>query len=169
LFLIRSEGGMRHATLPAAFAALFAAGLWQLPATAQHAAAARPQSPPAAAPAAAPSVGQPAATGITFEAYRDYRMHYIADRRARLAQQLAAPGLSADEKARLEGIKAYYDRYAAMPAAERDRLFRARFDQIDTNHDGTIDEAERAAWREKQRQYYSQLTAERAQANGAPH
>ncbi len=27
---------------------------------------------------------------------------------------------------------------AAMPAAERDQLYRERFDQIDTNHDGKL-------------------------------
>jgi hypothetical protein len=83
---------------------------------------------------------------------------------AGLARQLASPGVSADDKARLERIKAYYDRLAALPAAERDRLFRVRFDQIDTNHDGKLDAAELAAWRTKQRQYYSELAAERAAA-----
>ena len=112
---------------------------------------------------AAPPARQPAA-GITFDEYRDFRIHYIAARQAGLARQLASPGVSADEKARLERIKAYYDRLAALPAAERDRLFRVRFDQIDTNHDGKLDAAELAAWRTKQRQYYSELAAERAAA-----
>ena len=49
-----------------------------------------------------------------------------------------------------------------MPAEERDRLYRERFDQIDTNHDGTLDAQERAAWREKQRENYRQQAAERA-------
>jgi hypothetical protein len=146
----------------ASLAALLAAGLWHLPATAGGAG---PQRPPAA-DAPAPRAAASAAAGITFDEYRDFRTHYIAARQAALARQLAAPGVSAEEKARLERIKTYYDRLAALPAAERDRLFRARFDQIDTNHDGRLDDAERAAWRAKQRQFYSELAAERAAAPG---
>jgi hypothetical protein len=147
----------------AAFAAVLVAGSWHLlPAAAQGGAG--PQRPPAAAPPAGPP-----AAAITFDEYRDFRTHYIAARQAGLARQLAAPGLAADEKARLGRIKAYYDRLAAMPATERDRLFRARFDQIDTNHDGKLDDAERAAWRQKQRQYYSELAAERAAAQADRH
>ena len=154
---------MRRSIVPAAFAAVLAAGFWHLPATAQGGAG--PQHQPAAPPPAAASSALPrAAAGITFDEYRDFRLHYIAAREAALARQLAAPGLAADEKTRLEGIKTYYDRLAAMPAGERDRLFRARFDQIDTNHDGRIDDAERAAWRAKQRRYYSELAAERSAA-----
>jgi hypothetical protein len=144
----------------AAFAAVLAAAIWHLPATAQGGAV--PQHQPAAA-APAPPPAAPAA-GITFDEYRDFRTHYIAARQAALARQLASSALAADEKARLERIKAYYDRLAALPAAERDRMFRARFDQIDTNHDGRLDSVERAAWRAKQRQYYSELAAERAAA-----
>jgi hypothetical protein len=161
---------MRQSTLLATFAALCAAGIWHLPATAQHARAAAPQGQLAVPAASAPAAGQPAAPAapamITFAEYRDFRLRYISERRARLAQQLAAPGLEAEAKGRLERIKAYYDRLAAMPAAERDRLFRARFDEIDTDHDGTLDDAERAAWREKQRQYYAELAAERAETDG---
>jgi EF hand len=164
---------MRRSTFFAAFAALLAAGLWHLPATAQRTAATRPQAQPAApatapayAPAVTPPSGQSTSGKITFDEYRDFRMHYIAEREARLARQLASAGLSADEKARLQQVKAYYDRLAAMPAADRDRLFRARFDQIDTNHDGTLDPAELAAWREKQRRFYAGLAAERAAAKG---
>jgi hypothetical protein len=157
---------MRQSTLPAAFVALLAAGLWHLPATAQRTSAPPPPPPakPAAATASVPPAAHIAPTRITFDAYREFRLHYIAARRASLARQLASPGLAADEKARLGRIKDYYDHLAAMPAAERDRLFRQRFDQIDTNHDGTLDEAERAAWREKQQQYYAGLAAERAAA-----
>ena len=72
------------------------------------------------------------------------------------------PGLSAKEKASIERRKAYYDRLAAMPAEERDQIYRERFDQIDSNHDGKLDPEERAAWREKQRDYYRQQSAERA-------
>jgi hypothetical protein len=98
---------------------------------------------------------------ITFEQYRDFRIHDLMQRRARLAQ-LAAPNLSAAEKKRLERQKTYYDRLAAMPAEERDRHFRERFDEIDANHDGKLDPEERAVWREKQREYYQQQATERA-------
>jgi hypothetical protein len=122
---------------------------------------------PAAAQRATP---QPAANElITFEQYRDFRLHDLAQRQARLARQLATPGLTASEKTSLESRKAYYDQLAAMPEAERDRLYRERFDQIDTNHDGTLDLQERAAWREKQRENYRQQAAARAQPAGGQH
>jgi hypothetical protein len=127
----------------AASAALVAAGWSHLPASAQRAA------PPAASET------------ITFEEYRDFRLHDLAQRQARLAKQLAAPALSAAEKGSLERRKAYYDQLAATPAEERDRLYRERFDQIDINHDGKLDPEERAAWRETQRQFYRQQAAER--------
>jgi hypothetical protein len=159
---------MRRWTLATAASALLAAALWHLPATAQRLAA--PEAPAAATvtpapgtPSTIPPVAQPAAPPlITFDEYRDFRMQNIGQRQVRLAEQLAAPNLSAADKADLERRKAYYDRLAAMPAEERDAVFRARFDQIDTNHDGTIDAQERAAWREKQRDHYRRTAAERS-------
>ena len=150
---------MRPWTLVIAVCALLGAALWHLPATAQRVAAADPSaSPTAASPAPRPAAPEL----ITFDEYRDFRMRDLAQRRARLEGELSAAGLSATEKASLEGRKAYYDRLAAMSGEERDRLFRARFDQIDANHDGMLDSAERAAWREKQREHYRRLAAERA-------
>jgi hypothetical protein len=143
---------MRPWTLAAVIATLVTAAWWHLPAAAQRAAT------------------QPAASeAITFEQYRDFRLHDLAQRQARLARQLASPGLTAFERASLESRKAYYDQLAAMPDAERDRLYRERFDQIDTNHDGTLDAQERAAWREKQRENYRQQAAARAQPGGGQH
>ena len=132
-------------TLPAAAAVLLAAAWCHWPAAAQRA-------------------PQPAAAGemITFDQYRDFRTHDLQQRQARLAHQLIAPGLSAAEKVSIERRKTYYDRLAAMPAEERDQLYRERFDQIDSNHGGKLDPEERAAWREKQREYYRQQSAERA-------
>jgi hypothetical protein len=143
---------MRRWTLVAAAAVLIAAAWWQWPAAAQHA-------------------SQSAAAGdmITFDQYRDFRMHDLQQRQERLARQLATSGLSAAEKASIERRKAYYDQLAAMPDEERDRLYRERFDQIDTNHDGKLDPQERAAWREKQREHYREQSAERAAAPGQPH
>ena len=127
-----------------AASAAIAATLW-LPGEAAQPAA------PAAATITAPEADAP----ITFEQYRDWRLNFNERRRSELAVQLSATDLTTGQKARLEGIKAYYDRLAALPAAERDSLFRARFDQIDTDHDGQIDQAERAAWRERQHAIYS--------------
>jgi hypothetical protein len=53
-----------------------------------------------------------------------------------------------------------------MPEDQRNQLFHARFDQIDTNHDGMLDNAERQAWREKQREHYRELAA--AHSEGEP-
>ena len=143
---------MRPWTLAAAVAALVTAAWWHLPAAAQR----------------APT--QPAASElITFEQYRDFRLHDLAQRQARLVRQLAAPGLTASEKTSLEDRKAYYDQLAGRPEAERDRLYRERFDQIDTNHDGKLDAQERAAWREKQRENYRQQAAARVQPTGGQH
>ncbi|HEY1260506.1 MAG TPA: EF-hand domain-containing protein [Stellaceae bacterium] len=150
---------MRGWTMAAAAAVLFAAGLWHWPATAQKA-----PSP------ATEQTAQPAGPSrITFEEYRDFRLHSMARRQAQLTRQLAAPDLSAAQKATLEGKMAYYDRLTAMSPDARDKLFRSRFDQIDTNHDGTIDAAERAAWREKQHASYAQFSAGRPEVTNAPH
>jgi hypothetical protein len=139
------EMTMKKWTLPAAAAVLLAMAWSHWPAAAQRA----PQ------PAAASDM-------ITFEQYRDFRARDLQRRQARLARQLADPGISAAEKASVERRKAYYDRLAAMPAEERDQLYRERFDQIDGNHDGKLDPEERAAWREKQREVYRQQSADRA-------
>jgi len=118
-------------------------------------------------PAVAQRAPQPAASeAITFEQYRDFRLHDLAQRRARLAKQLAASDLSAAEKTSLERRKSYYDQLAAMPAEERDQLYRERFDEIDANHDGRLDTQERAAWRDKQRENYRQQAAARARPSG---
>ena len=136
---------MKRWTLFAPVALLIAAVWWQWPAAAQRA-------------------SEPANTDqtISFEQYREFRMHDLQQRQARLSRQLATPSLSAPERASLERRKAYWDQLATMPAEERDQLFRERFDQIDTNHDGKLDAEERAAWREKQREYYRQQAAERS-------
>lgn len=156
---------MRPWTLMIAVSALLAAALWHLPATAQHVSPAAPAAQPAVAPAVSPKPPSSAPERISFDDYRAFRLRDIARRQARLARALAAPGLSPAQKAGLEQRKAYYDGLAAMPAGERDRLFRARFDQIDTDHDGALDDAERAAWRVKQRERYRALAAERAAAS----
>ena len=111
---------------------------------------------------AAEPAPQPAGDeSISFEQYRDWRMHFIERRQTQLAMQLSAADLPARQKARLEQVRAYYDWLAGLPADDRDRRFRERFDQIDANHDGKIDQGERAAWRQKQRTFYSRDTAAR--------
>ena len=112
----------------------------------------------AAAPLPVTATAAPAPTAtadtITFPQYRDWRMHFIEQRQTQIAAELAEKDLSTARRASLERQKAYYDYFAAMSAAERDRRFRDRFDQIDANHDGIIDAGERAAWHDKQRAYY---------------
>jgi hypothetical protein len=118
--------------------------------------------------AAPPAEEVPAAERITFEQYRDWRLHFIEERQTQLAARLAAATLTAAEKTRLEQQKAYYDWYAGMSAEERDRRFRARFDQIDANHDGVIDPPERAAWHDRQHAYYERRDARRQAAAREP-
>jgi hypothetical protein len=109
------------------------------------------QIPAKAAPAPAET---PAADTITFDQYRDWRLHFIEERQLQIAAELAEKDLRPERRTALERQKAYYDFFAAMPAAERDRRFRDRFDEIDTNHDGIIDHNERTAWHDKQRAFY---------------
>jgi len=64
-----------------------------------------------AAEPAAPSAGEEM---ITFEQYRDWRMHFIERRQTQLDMQLSAADLPARQKTRLEQVKAYYDRHIAL-------------------------------------------------------
>ena len=122
-----------------------AGGLW-LPSR-----AAEPAPPATAAEA---SAADPSGTEtITFAQYRDWRNGFIARRRDELASQLALD-LPAPRKARLQQVKAYYDWLAGLSDSERDRRFRERFDQIDRDHNGVIDHAERTAWHDKQAALY---------------
>lgn len=116
---------------------------------------AAPVAASVAAPAAGPAPAAPRRDEpISFEQYRDWRLNFMERRRSELAVQLSATDLPPRQKTRLEQVKAYYDWLAGLSDAERDRRFRERFDRIDANHDGTIDAAERAAWRDKQRAFY---------------
>lgn len=139
--------------------AAIAATLW-LPGEAAEPVAA---TPAAAAPAAAGT----AAEAITFDQYRDWRLNFNERRRGELVRELAAGELPAARRARLERVKAYYDRLAALSEAERDRLFRGRFERIDTDHDGTIDARERAAWRDSRRALYHRDAALRPTGEAA--
>jgi hypothetical protein len=116
------------------------------------------QLPAHAAPAPAT---QAAADVITFDQYRDWRLNFIEQRQTQIAAELAENGLTPERRTGLERQKAYYDFFANMTPAERDRRFRDRFDQIDANHDGVIDPAERAAWHDKQRAFYDRPSAYR--------
>jgi hypothetical protein len=118
------------------FAALIAASLWLPCQAAESTRASDPDT-------------------ITFAQYRDWRVNLISERQHQIAARLAAAGLNDADRQRLEREKSYYDRQAAMPADQRDHMFHARFDLIDTNHDGVIDRAERTAWHDKQQGRYS--------------
>jgi hypothetical protein len=110
--------------------------------------------PAGVAPVEDAASGPAGAAKITFEEYRNWRLAAMERRRSEIDVQLSAADLPAPRKARLEETRAYYKWLADMPEAARDKRFRERFDRIDTNHDGVIDPAERAAWREQQRAYY---------------
>ena len=137
-----------------AASAVIAAGLW-LPSQ-----AAQPATPNETQAAALPGADDP----ITFELYREWRLRFIERRQTQLTAQLAAADLQPRQRARLEQAKAYYDWFAGLPETDRDRRFRARFDQIDANHDGTIDHAERAAWHDKQSAFYGRNRADEERA-----
>jgi hypothetical protein len=124
----------------------------------------------AAQPAASAAATVGTDAPITFEQYRDWRLNFNERRRSELAAQLSAADLPAAQKTRLEQVKSYYDWLAGLPASDRDRRFRERFDRIDANHDGTIDQAERSAWRDKQRAFYrrDRTTAQQPAAAATP-
>jgi hypothetical protein len=115
--------------------------------------------------AASPPIAGAAADTISFEQYRDWRLHFIEERQTQIEAELAATDLSAPRHAALLRQKAYYDFFATMKAAERDRRFRERFDEIDANHDGIIDGGERAAWYDKQRAFYERSPYRHEAAN----
>jgi hypothetical protein len=128
---------------------------------------------PLAQPAHAAPATLPAATAderITFDQYRDWRMQFIEQRQTQIAAELADKDLPEARRQRLERQKSYYDYFVAMPPDERDRRFHQRFDQIDANHDGVIDPAERAAWHDKRRAYYDRAPRQRiASGPASPH
>ena len=151
-------------TVLAAYTAI-AATLW-LPGGNARAAA----SPTANAQPAAPATANAGAdTPITFDEYRDGRLNFIERRQSDLARQLAASDLAAPQKARLEQAKAYYDWQAGLSDADRDRRFRQRFDRIDANHDGQIDQTELSAWRDQQRAFFHRDGGTRQSAEAASH
>lgn len=117
--------------------------------------------------AAQPGAAAAGADTITFEQYREWRLNAIERRRSELAVRLAAADLAPPQKTRIEETRAYYEWLAGLPAADRDRRFRERFDRIDANRDGTIDADERAAWRDKQRAFYKRDRPARHQSAGA--
>jgi hypothetical protein len=119
--------------------------------------------------AAQPAPTTPAAETISFEQYRDWRNNFIERRRDEIAAQLAAADLSPERKARLERSKSYYEWFAGLSEAERNRRYRERFARIDTDHDGTIDAAERSAWRDKQRAFYHRDRPASRPASAEPH
>jgi hypothetical protein len=62
--------------------------------------------PAQAAPAATDSA---ASDTITFDQYRDWRMHFIEERQVQIAAELTVKNLTDARRAGLERQKAYYD------------------------------------------------------------
>jgi hypothetical protein len=151
-------------TLLAASTAI-AATLWLPGEAAQAADPVGGATQPAAPTAATAGADNP----ITFKEYRDWRLNFIERRQSDLARQLVASDLPAPQKARLEQAKAYYDWLAGLSESDRDHRFRERFNRIDANHDGQIDQTELAAWRDKQRAFYHQGGGTRQPVEAAAH
>jgi len=119
--------------------AIFAAGLAVI---FSSLAAAAQTAPP---PPAGPQQGQP----ITFDQFRAQQLQQLQRAQARLAQRLAAPDLSPDQ--RLAHQQAQLGKFAALPPDQQDQILHRRFDRIDANHDGFIDPGELRAFRQAQR------------------
>lgn len=150
-------------TLCALLAVLLPGLVWALTGSALAAPSASAPSAAQPGPHNGTATGKPATDLITFAQYRAFRLRLITERRAALAKRLKTSNLTPLERARIERIKAYYDWQAALPAARRDKFFRERFDKIDTDHDGTIDLKERAAWRAKLRARYRHFAAKKTE------
>jgi hypothetical protein len=141
LFLFDMSGGAAMRLMVFAFCAVAALSITVPAKAAEPTGGAKAASAPADAP-------------ITFEEYRNWRLAAMERRLSEIEIQLSAADLPALRKTRIEETRAYYKWLAKLPEAERDKRFRERFERIDANHDGVIDTAERAAWRERQRAYY---------------
>jgi len=116
----------------------FVAAIPMLPATAQPA-------PPPGAAAQLPS------SPLTYDQYKAWQMQRMTQARAIVGQRLAAPGLTDDQRQRLQRAQAQLDRFAGMPPEQQDKVMRRRFGRLDTNHDGLVDPAELQAGRQHDR------------------
>ena len=103
-------------------------GVPALPAAAQTA-------PPAAAP------GQPAGP-LTYDQFKAWQMQRMTQARAVVGQRLASPGITDDQRQRLQRTQAQLDKFAGMPPEQQDKMMHRRFSRLDTNRDGVVDPAE---------------------------
>lgn len=94
--------------------------------------------------------GAQAPAGVTFDQYRARTMAAVQAAQTQMANRLSQSNLSADERQQLQQRKTRIDRFAAMPLDQQTQLLRKRFDRIDTNHDGVVDQQELAAFRAAQ-------------------
>lgn len=120
--------------------AIAVAGVPALPATAQTA----PPAPPAAAP------GLPSGP-LAFDQYKAWQMQRMTRARAVVGQRLASPGITDDQRQRLQRVQAQLDKFAGMPPEQQDRVMQRRFSRLDINHDGMVDPGELQAGRKHDR------------------
>jgi hypothetical protein len=97
-----------------------------------------------APPPAGPLQGQP----VTLDQFKAQQFQQL---QARVAQRLAAPDLSTDQRQRLEHQQTQLAKFAALPPDQQDQVLRRRFDRIDANHDGVIAPEELQALRQARR------------------
>ncbi len=116
------------------------AGIPALPAMAQTA----PPAPPAAAP------GLPAGP-LSYDQYKAWQMQRMTQARAVVGQRLASPGITDDQRARLQRVQAQLDKFAGMPPERQDKLMHRRFARLDTNRDGMVDPGELQAGQKRDR------------------
>lgn len=118
-------------------AAALVGGALVLPASAQT-------SPPAAAAA------QPSGP-LNYDQFKAWQMQRLTQARGAIDARLNAPGITDDQRQRLQRNKAQLDRFAAMPPEQQDKILHRRFARLDTNHDGLVDPAELQAGRHRGR------------------
>jgi hypothetical protein len=95
---------------------------------------------------------QPPGQSVTFDQFKAQQLQQLQRAEARVAQRLAAPDLTPDQRQRLEQMQARLGNVAALPPDQQDALLHRRFDRIDANHDGVIDAGEFQTFRQQQRE-----------------
>ena len=106
----------------------------------------------AAQTAPPPVAGAPVPSGpLTYDQFKAWQMQRMTQARAAIDQRLAAPGITDNQRQRLQRIKSQLDRFASLSPEQQDKRLRRRFARLDTNHNGLVEPAEIQAGQHRDR------------------
>jgi hypothetical protein len=88
---------------------------------------------------------------VDFQEFRASEEGRSARQLAAVERRLAAPNVTADQRTKLEKRHQRLQKAASLSADEKERRLKARFDRLDRNHDGVVDQAEMDAARSARR------------------